>query len=216
MNKKSFLFLALIVSFTFFKTAFGMHHSIFDNNELWHLSLSMGHTKFHDVYDKDGNSIAGRIAFGLKPIRLGPIKAGLETGVQNGNRMMLDLPQSTLDRMGKTDIKSTVKLMIDLLAIVDISLSHLFSTFVKGGIVYRSWHFDRTTVPSISRLNGELQAGLSAKISRSAKIVAYYQGIFSGNTGFKFNETEEVDYNTATVNNIPSQHGAFLGVEIGL
>jgi hypothetical protein len=185
---------------------------------LWQIEAGMGYVKYRDASSSDGNTAVGRVALGFTPLHWKNVVMGLEAGVQSGNgSMKIDVAQDVLYQMGGTAISSTVKPMVDLLATLQIPLNNANSVFftVKGGAAYRQWTFDRDTIPNITQVSPELQAGLGFKISSHAKLVAYYQGIYSGDMDFKAHPINDYS-STGSVKNIPTQQGGFLGIEMAL
>jgi hypothetical protein len=214
------IFLMLLISSISFGTTFANGNDYLETYEvetheaqtwqdLWRVSLSMGHTTYEHAYKNEGDTIAGRLALGVVPFQWETISFGLEVGIQSGNQM--SMPE---EETGDPSVQTTIKPMIDLLATVEISLNrgNNFIFFAKGGAVYRKWEFDRSEIGNISRINGEVQAGLGIKISAKTKLIAYYQGIFDGKVDFNYNETA----NSGSAHKIPTQHGGFLGVEIAI
>lgn len=180
-------------------------------------SVGMGYVGYRDAYKNDGNTIAGRVALGVIPFHWQKADLGVEVGVQSGNRMRLDESQDVLDQLGGLPIQTTIKPIADLLATLHVGLDKVGKVFVliKGGIAYRRWQFDRDTISSLDKVNGEVQAGLGVKISPRTNLVAYYQGIYGGSVRFKVRNGTAGDA-TGSVNNIPTQHGGFVGIEINV
>lgn len=228
-RKVSALLLALISALIFCETVFGMGstpNSIAKTNapvvtdnafKFWHISAGMGYTNYRNTSSNDGSIATGRFALGFDPIHLQKTTLGLETGIQSGNTMKIDVSQDILHKMGGTAISSTVRPMVDLLATVHLSLNKADTVFLvlKGGAAYRQLQFDRDTIPNKAQISPELQVGLGFKISSSAKLIAYYQGIYGGDMGF---ETHEIDAysSSGSVQNIPTQYGGFLSIEMAL
>jgi len=217
MNKK--IFLVLLIGSVSFGTAFANGGDYLPDThrtetrkaqtwDPWRVSLGMGHTTYEHAYKGEGETIVGRLALGVVPLQWKIISFGLEAGIQSGNQMSMPTEET-----GNQDVQTTIKPMVDLLATVEISLDNRYTTFTifaKGGAAYRKWEFDRDTIGNINRIDGEVQAGLGVKISAKTKLIAYYQGIFAGKVNFNYNDNT----GSGRANNIPAQHGGFLGIEI--
>ena len=208
--KKVFL-LVLLVGNTFFSTAFSR-----DNPSVFYVSFGMGHTTFQDAYSSDGDNFIGRLAMGIRPLHLfhNHLNFGLELGVQNGNRMRLGLSEALLEQLDAPFVQTSVKPMVDLLATIQLFVSNRFFAFAKGGGVYRRWQIDRNTTSNLSRFDGELQAGLGVLVFEKTKLIVCYQGIYGG--GLNTRVVGLPNNAKFYVDNIPTQHGLLLGLELDL
>lgn len=180
---------------------------------LWSVTASIGYTDFQHMYESEGQTVLGRLAFdrALLDTQFGNI--GLELGVQNGNQMRLKVDEEDLNALGGSPIQTTVKPTLDLLGTF---ITHpLFNTplfaQVKGGIAYRSWQFDdRTSIDFLSNIAGEVQAGVGFAISKTANLSLLYQGIYGGNPNFVVDTTNE----TGSISTLPIQNGVLLSLAV--
>lgn len=182
---------------------------IYSFAESWSVTASLGYGNYSDVYSTDGDVTLGRLAISKDIFSIKGIMVGLEGGVQNGNRMRIDSPQSALDEFNGLPIDSTLKPMPDLLVTVktpSLGITHVFAQ-VKGGIVYRQWQFDGVIVKNKSAVASEFQAGLGYRLTNSASITLSYQRMFGANPALSTNPETEI----GTVANIPVLNAGLLG-----
>lgn len=163
----------------------------------------------------DGQTAIGRFAIARDVTRFQSMQLGLELGVQSGNTMRLNIPQSTLTQLGGMPIQANIKPMLDLLATArtePLMNTPVFGV-VKAGVAYRRMQInDRVTVNDLSQLGFEVQAGIGTDITKKAKLSLVYQGIFDGSTNFTVNTTA----GTGHVSNIPAQNGVLLNLSYAL
>ena len=138
---------------------------------------------------------------------------GAELGVQSGNTMRLNASQDIIDAAGELPIQSTLKPFVDALITVQYQFhpSRPLFAILKGGIAYRQLQLnDRSSSQdSLSKVNGEFQAGLGFGVTENIRITALYQGIYStSNPGIALNSVSDV-----TISHIPTQQAGLLGVE---
>jgi hypothetical protein len=185
----------------------------------WLISASMGYAHYKDVFSHDSNAFVGRAAIGINPIHLAwrKLAIGLEAGIQSGNSMHINVSQEDLNKMGGGPYSSTMKPMVDLLGTLRVSLneSDTLSFILKGGAACRQWTFESDEISSKTQISPELQVGLGVNITPRIKLVAYYQGVYSGNANLTVKAMSEYK-DDGSVQNTPTQHGGFLGVEIAL
>ena len=181
--------------------------------KLWQVGMSIGYANYPSSQLEEGNTAVGRLALRINALRLERLTCGLEVGVQNGNDV--DLSQSLQTEIGLPNIHFTVKPIIDFLGTLQVSLTDSVFILLNGGVAYRQLSVSESTLSGKQQLNGELQAGLGMKITSETKVIAYYQGIYSGSTIFVPNAVGGAA-NGGSIKNIPTQHAGFLGVEIAL
>lgn len=179
----------------------------------WSVTASVGYTVFENMYENEGQTPVGRLAFDKGILNIKNLDIGVELGVQNGNSMRLNVSQADLDLLGGAPVQTTVNPIIDLLATITtkpIKNTAIFAQ-IKGGIAYRSWQFeDRTSINPVSNIAGEVQAGLGVALSKMSKLSLLYQGIYGGNSNFVVNGSTEA----AHVSQIPIQNGVLLSMNI--
>ena len=182
-------------------------------HQTWSVTASLGYTNYQAMYLNTGQTMLGRLAIGKEFFTKEAFGFGMELGVQNGNSMQLGASDEALNVLGGLPIQSTVKPVFDVLATLStapIGRSILFGQ-LKGGVAYRSWQFeDRHSINNLSRLAGEVQAGLGFQLSERTKLSLLYQGIFGGNPKFSVNPITE----TGHVNSIPIQQGLLLSLSL--
>ena len=175
-----------------------------------------GYSVISGGYRSDGNVAQARFAIGGEaPIWMRTI-FGIEAGVQSGNQMRLKADPSIIALTGGLPIQVTIKPFVDFLATAKWQMfrDRPFYHLIKGGIAYRQLQLnDRSSgQANLGKVNGEVQAGLAYQATRRARLVAYYQGIYSGSkAGVNVNAIDDI-----TLSRIPTQQGGFLGVEFSL
>lgn len=168
------------------------------------------------MYNSDGEVAQGRFAIGAEAPKWRRVIFGGEVGIQSGNTMRLQASQSIIDSAGGLPIQTTLKPFIDVLGTIKWSFTENSSLalILKGGAAYRQLQLeDRTSSrDSLKRISGELQAGLSYQLNQRARLIGYYQRIFSGSTAeIKLQANGDV-----TIDQIPTQQGGFFGIEYSL
>lgn len=177
----------------------------------WSIIASLGYGQYQSMYRDDGQTAIGRLAIAAELLTTRQTAFGLELGVQSGNRMRFEIPQSTLDVLGGV-VRTTVKPMLDLLITANtnpLSESLLF-TQIKGGIAYRQWQMDSDLINSKSELAGEVQAGFGYPLTEITSLNLLYQGVFGGNPKFHLSPLNE----TGRISTIPIQHGVLFGLSV--
>jgi hypothetical protein len=88
-------------------------------------TAAIGYTSYQDMYQPDGQTPLLRLAL-MKPFFITKkYNAGLELGVQTGNNMALNLPQSTVDAIGGLNVQTVMKSLVDLLVYVSAPIRAL-------------------------------------------------------------------------------------------
>ncbi|HAT8858882.1 TPA: hypothetical protein JBE16_05525 [Legionella pneumophila subsp. pneumophila] len=180
----------------------------------WTIIASFGSGGYQHMYSKDGKTALGRLALANELMLSGDIALGLELGVQNGNKMRLNIPRETLSVLGWLPVETNLSPMLDLLVTAksDPLFGSSFFAQLKGGVAYRSWQFDLYPINEISQLAGEIQAGFGYPITALASLSLLYQGVFGNDPNVKLN----VSSKTGSVSNIPVLHGILLGFTVNL
>jgi len=114
-----------------------------------------------------------------------------------------------------------LKPLVDLLATVRYQAGpdSPYAVILKGGIAYRQLQLNgiSSTKDSLSKVNGEFQAGLGYQLTEHAQLTAMYQGIYSSsNAGVQFNSTDNLglmNVGYISVAQIPTQNSGFLGID---
>ncbi len=177
----------------------------------WAVIGSLGWIGYQNS-DCDGQTAVGRFAIAKDLFNVPYSSFGLELGVQSGNTMHLDVPDSIIDELGGVPIQTTMKPMLDLLATVKVTPpGSLFFAQFKGGAVYRHWQFDnRNSIPNLSKITAEIQAGIGYPISDLGSLSLLYQGINGGSPNFIVNEACP----SGRVSALPIQQGVLLSFSL--
>jgi opacity protein-like surface antigen len=160
-----------------------------------------------------GRFTQGRLTLGFHGIDFKNILLGAELGVQSGNSMRLSANADLIELTGGLPIQATLKPFFDALVTAKYRFQtrHPLSAIIKGGIAYRQLQLDNrsSSRDSLSKVNGEFQAGLGYNITEHVMLTAMYQGIYSGSKAHvRLNSLGDV-----TISRIPTQQAGFLGVE---
>lgn len=180
----------------------------------WAIIGSLGYVNYQNTSDCDGQTALGRFAIAKDLLDTRYLNFGFELGVQSGNTMRLDVSEATLDELGGLPIQSTMKPMLDLLATVKIySTKNPLFAQIKGGAAYRQWQFDnRNSINNLSKIAGEIQAGLGYSIGHLASLSLLYQGVYGGNPNFTVSEACPSGY----VSTLPRQQGVLLSFSLNV
>lgn len=180
----------------------------------WSITASFGSGKYQNAYSKDGKTALGRLALGNELMLTGDFALGLELGVQNGNKMRLDIPPQTLAVLEWLPVRSNLGPMIDLLitAKSDPLAGSAFFAELKGGVAYRHWKVEYMPINEITKLAGEIQAGFGYPITALANLNLLYQGVFGSNPNLQISTVNKIGH----ISNIPALHGVLLGLSVNL
>lgn len=170
---------------------------------------------------QDGQMAQERLSLGVRTPAYHHVLFGLELGVQSGNTMRLSTSKKTLELTGGLPIQSTLNPPLDALITLNYQIrpDSPLALIAKGGIAYRQLHLnDRTSVQdTLSKVNGEFQAGLGYKLTEHIQLTAMYQGIYSTkstNVQYVHVASDELlNIGYTTISSIPTQQAGFLGVE---
>ncbi|KGP63173.1 hypothetical protein EP47_06755 [Legionella norrlandica] len=192
----------------------GYYPELTSQDQPWTIVASFGSGSYKHTYPKDTKTALGRLALANELMLSGDIALGLELGVQNGNKMRLNIPPETLAVLGWLPVKTTLSPMLDLLVTAksDPLFGSSFFAQFKGGVAYRSWQIKLYPINDISQLAGEIQAGLGYPITALASLNLLYQGVYGNDPNLKLN----INSKTASVSNIPVLHGILLGFTVNL
>ena len=176
----------------------------------WLITGSAGFANFDNSGDNSGGAMVGRFAIGKAFYNSGHTLAGLELGIQNGNRMSIGASQATLDEMGSLPIWTTVKPMMDILGTIQVGSDKTDAFLIlKGGLAYRQWETERQSINNLSQLAGEVQAGIGLPIAKMATLNVLYQGVYGGSVDFRVNPDS-----SGHVANIPAQNGVLISLSL--
>lgn len=167
-----------------------------------------------------GDFSQARLSLGIRaPQAYKNVLLGAEIAVQSGNTMQLYATDEVIALAGDLPIQATLKPLLDILATAKLPLYSSFDLILKGGIAYRQLQLNSVSSPqdSLSKVNGEFQAGLSYPLSEHAQLTAMYQGIYStSNANVQFTSTSVSNFfslGDVSISNIPTQQAGFLGIE---
>lgn len=163
------------------------------------------------MYEKDGQYAQFRFSLGVDAIRLKIFNLGFEAGIQSGNTMRVNMNSALEAAAGGLPPEAVLQPFLDLLLTLRWDLTHNFLFLLKGGAAYRELHFINYTSSkdSLRRVNGELQAGFGYQLTKHARLVALYQGIYSNNSP-KLTLSDNSD---VYMHHIPTQQAGLLGIE---
>lgn len=192
----------------------GYYPQLTSQDQPWTITASVGTGKYQQVYYKDGKTAIGRLALGNELMLTGDIALGLEFGLQNGNRMRLDIPYETLAVLEWIPVKTSLGPMLDLLVTAksDPLFGSSFFAQLKGGVAYRYWQVEHRPIKEITQLAGELQAGFGYPITALASLNLLYQGVYGSDPNLKIYTATK----TASISNIPILHAVLLGLTVNL
>jgi hypothetical protein len=185
----------------------------------FYIGAYQGYGVVNNMLHNDGQSALGRLMFGYKAYsyewenRDGSI--GLELGLQNG-KTMRHSPASN-DPTGGVDlpIQTTHNPVLDLLAAFNKQFTPCYGYFgmLKAGIAYRQLQFPGGNyVSSINQVSPEFQVGVGYMLTKSTRVVIYYQGIYAdGHVSYRAHPDTLI-----SVSNIPTQQAGFLGFETAI
>jgi hypothetical protein len=165
------------------------------------------------AYKRDGNVAYGRLALGLHVRDYKLLSLGIEAGVQSGNTMRLSANQAVVNAAGGLPAQSVLKPMVDALVTVKGQFSPLSPLvyILKGGIAFRQLQFQSrsSSDDTLSKVNGEFQAGLGYNVTDHLILAALYQAVYStSQSGVRLNRVGDL-----TISNIPTQQAGLLGIE---
>ena len=180
----------------------------------WSITASIGNGKYQDMHNTSSKTALGRLALGNEMMLTGDLAWGFELGVQNGNRMHLEIPRETLALLEWLPVKTNLGAMIDLMitAKTDPLAGSAFFAQLKGGLAYRKWKIEHPDVNNLTMLSGEIQAGFGYPLTTLASLNLLYQGVFGNSPELSFNFASK----TGHLSNIPSLHALLLGLSVNI
>ncbi|MCX6989653.1 MAG: hypothetical protein NTX49_01090 [Chlamydiae bacterium] len=170
-----------------------------------------GYGSIDGMVKKDGQYAQFRLALGVDAYTYKTLTVGLEGAVQSGKTMRVNMSATQQALTGDLPPQAILSPFIDLLAVARWNFVSKWHLLVKGGIAYRELQFtDRTSShDSLRRINGELQAGIGYQLTKHARLVGLYQGIYSESSlGITLSANDDV-----LMHHIPMQQAGLLGVE---
>jgi hypothetical protein len=180
----------------------------------WSIHASIGQGKYQNTPPNEGNSALARLALGNELLLIGDIALGLELGVQNGNRMHLQIPYETLAVLEWLPVRTALGPMLDLLITTksDPLAGSSFFAQLKGGVAYRRWRLKQESIRIFTQVAGEIQAGFGYPVTALASLNLLYQGVYGGDPDFKF----DVSSKSGRITNIPALHAVLVGFSVNL
>lgn len=177
-----------------------------------YVAASLGYGEYSNMYQNDGQSPIGRLAFGQEMLLGYDFSVGYELGVQNGTVMRLPLPLPASLVFG-TPVQTTLKPLIDLLLTVKSPCyDDTFFALVKGGVTYRRWQFDNVFINDKDKVDLEIQAGVGFVITERANLNLVYQGIFANSSNFTYSTRNGVVLGQPQ--NIPALNSVLLTLQM--
>ncbi len=174
-----------------------------------------GYGTISGASSQDGQFVQGRLAMGAAKT-WDRYLVGAEVGVQSGNTMHLSVSNALVLASGGLQWLATLKPLADILVAtkIQIAIQQPIYITLKAGAAYRQLQLDdrHSSNYYVSKVNPEVQAGLSMALTPHAMLTVLYQGIYSKcNVGASLN-----DAGNATISHIPTQQAGFIGVEYSL
>ena len=177
----------------------------------WGISGSFGATKYNDAYAKDGLSFIGRLSLEAQYALNDLAHLGLESGIQNGNSMRLNIPKSDLDILGGEPVHVAIKPIFDVLGTLKLTpFDSGFFGYVKGGVAYRHLQVDRNEVNDVTQITPELQAGVGYGFTDNSYLFMGYQRLFGNAVNYQVDPILMQGH----IENIPSQNSLLLGLSV--
>jgi hypothetical protein len=170
-----------------------------------------GYGQIDGMYSNNGQYAQYRFTFGVDGYRCPKWVIGFEAGVQSGTLAQASASQADISTAGGLNPEAYLTPLIDALAVIRWNFVKNYSLIMKGGLAYRQLQLtDRySSKDMIQYVYGEFQGGFGYQLTKHARIVALYQGIFSKNSlGLTLNSN-----NDFIVNHIPTQQAGLFGVE---
>ncbi|MBA2710110.1 MAG: hypothetical protein H0U57_05925 [Tatlockia sp.] len=180
------------------------------NKAPWTVDAAFGVTSFSGISKQENHTAVGRLSLGRGLIITPYWQAGLEAGIQSGNRMHLVLPEESIELLGGLPIEAEMKPLLDVL----ISLKTKpfpgtpVITWLKGGGTYRKLQLDRLSVNHLAGFSPEIQLGIGYQINEHATINLGYQRIW----GKQPKLTVDAESGTGVLCNLPEQKAVMIGV----
>jgi hypothetical protein len=164
----------------------------------------------NDMYKHDGSYAQFRFGLGCDAYTHKKWAIAFEAAMQSGNTMRVDISPTMQQQAGGTTPQVVLEPFVDALVAVRYNFAGKFLLLAKGGIAYRQMSLnDRTsTADSLRRVNGEFQTGLGYNLNRRTRLVALYQGIYSGNLSLSLDSK-----NNVRLGHIPTLQNGLFGVE---
>lgn len=176
----------------------------------WSVNTAFGMTHYNSVANQDSDTPVGRLGLGYDFFRNQRWQIGIETGIQSGSTLRLDIPKDEIDNLGGVPINVEIKPSLDMLlglTVQPISTIPLVA-WVKSGAIYRKLRTDRVEVNSLRAWSPEVQVGIGYRVNERATITLGYQAILSKQLELSVNSQTE----TAVLKNFPAQRALIFGV----
>lgn len=181
---------------------------------LAYTAFTAGYGKFQNASQGSGETPVGRIAIGTLWQLNKNVLLGGEIGIQSGNRMQLsNNVAAAFGYSSSLPLFLTVKLPIDMLAVLKYHFESPFFVQIKPGVVYLRTMTDSIDIPSQSKLLPELQVGAGFDLTCNTRIVLSYQQFF-GQTPTLTNINSATG--TANLNHVPSWQAGIISFEIDM
>ncbi len=206
------IIIAILLSKSLF--ADGYYPEPMSTDQPWTVTASIGTGRYQYLHNSSSATTVGRLAIGSDFVLTGDLAWGLELGVQNGNKMHLEIPYETLVFLQWLPVKTSLGPMLDVLVTAksDPLIGSSFFAQVKGGFAYRKWQIEHQGINDITQLAAEVQAGIGYPLTTLASLNLIYQGVFGNDPNLVINPSTK----TATLSSIPSLHAVLLGLSINI
>lgn len=182
-------------------------------SQQWSLIAGLGYGKYSHTVQSTGKTAFERLGISfMLPQKINRFSFGIETAIQSGARMQLDVSQNDLDVLGGLPIQINAKPILDFLVVSKRALGDRLpiSLAGKGGLAYVEWQTDRNTVNNLSKVLPEVQFGLNYEASKHVNLNLMYQRIFGSNPNFSVNALSQ----RGIIATISTVQAIYLGIQI--
>jgi len=174
-------------------------------------ALSAGYGKFQNTSNGSGDTPVARLAIGsLWELNQNALLGG-EVGIQSGNRMQLS--NDVAAAFGYTSTPPlflTVKLPVDILAVLKYHFAAPVFVQVKAGAVYLRTMTDSPDITSESTVMPEVQVGAGYDLTCRTRVVLSYQQFFGQTPGLR---NINPATGTANLKHVPSWQAGMISFE---
>ncbi|MBA2711023.1 MAG: hypothetical protein H0U57_10585 [Tatlockia sp.] len=180
------------------------------NNTPWTVDAAFGVASFSGISKQEGQTAVGRLSLGRGLFITPYWQAGLEAGIQSGNKMHLILPEESIELLGGVPFEAEIKPLLDVLMSFKTKPfpGTPVITWLKGGGAYRKLQVDRLSVNHLAGFSPEIQIGLGYQVNEQATINLSYQRIW----GKEPKITVDAESKTGVLCNIPEQRTLMIGL----
>lgn len=176
----------------------------------WTMDGFFGISNYANVNNNDANTAVGRLSIGHVLVKKEYWQIGADVGIQSGSTIRLEFPKEDIAMLGGVPIEADMKPFLDaLLGFKFKPMEEMpLELWFKGGVAYRQFRMDRTSIPDLNQFAPEIQAGIGYRINEQLSFNLGYQYIHGQNPILTVNPVDE----TGIVQNIPAQQAFIIGL----